>query len=134
MIEARHGAIRKSMEEYISCKAAEWERLLTEVENNEHDMKKREIDADEYLKKATSELEEITKRYDGDIQLCSNELLRFVDIIAKHREHVESTISTVRTTIDETTKQLSGTFSKVPKRKWPRHLVSFSIAHEWLFE
>ena len=38
------------MEDYISSKIAEYERLSAEVENNERDMKKRETEADSCLK------------------------------------------------------------------------------------
>eukprot|EP01018_Ginkgo_biloba_P012754 Gb_08872 [translate_table: standard] len=111
-LEARCGAIRKSMEEYISLKTAECERVSTEIENNEHDMKKKEIEAYEHFKKATTELENVTKRYDEEIQVCSNELLRFLDAIAKHKEHVESTISTVKTGISEVVQEVNSMYTR----------------------
>jgi hypothetical protein len=48
-LEARYNAIKKGMEDYISSKAAECERLSAEVENNECDMKKKETKADDCL-------------------------------------------------------------------------------------
>ncbi|GLJ56049.1 hypothetical protein SUGI_1203390 [Cryptomeria japonica] len=68
-IEARYNTVKNGMEEYVMSKAMECERLLTHVENNENEMKKKEAEADNILKKATSELEEVTKHYDEEIQL-----------------------------------------------------------------
>lgn len=110
-LEARYNAIRKGMEDYISSKAAECERLSAEVENNEQDMKKKETEADACLKNARLELEEITKHYDEEIQVYSSELLQVVDRIAKHKEYVESTISTVKTAVDETTQKINHMYS-----------------------
>lgn len=111
-LEARYSAIRKGMEDYVSSKAAECERLSAEVENNECEMKKKETKTDDSLQKARLELEEITKRYDEEIQVYSNELLQFVDRIAKHKEHVETTISTVKTAVHETTQKVNSMYSR----------------------
>ncbi|KAH9317020.1 hypothetical protein KI387_018789, partial [Taxus chinensis] len=102
-LEARYNTIQKSMEEYVSSKAAECERLEADVENNENVMKtKKQAEADSYLKKARLELEEITKYHDEKIQVCSNELLQLIDTATKYKEHVERKISSVKTALNET--------------------------------
>jgi kinetochore protein NDC80 len=60
-----------------------------------------------FLQNSRLELEEITKHYDEEIQVYSRELLQLVDRVAKHKEYVESTISTVKTAVDETTQKIN---------------------------
>ncbi|GLJ50474.1 hypothetical protein SUGI_1075520 [Cryptomeria japonica] len=114
-LEARFNAITKSMEEYVASKMEECEKLSREVEKSEQDMKLKDIEADEYLKKAISELEERTRHYDEEIKRCSNELLRLIDMVAKHKEHVESAISNVKKASIETLQECNSIYGRKGK-------------------
>jgi hypothetical protein len=69
-----------------------------------------------FVQKARMQLEEITNRYDEEIRVYSNELLQSVDRIAKHKEHVETTILTVKTAVNETIQKVNSMYTR-PKAR-----------------
>ncbi|KAH9295529.1 hypothetical protein KI387_039117 [Taxus chinensis] len=116
-LEARFNAIKKSMEEYVASKVEECEKLTREVEKNEHDMKPKDIEADEFIKKAKSELEERTSHYSEEIKHWSNELLRLIDTSAKRKEHVDSVIFNVKKAFNETVQEVNGIYGRIGRLK-----------------